>query len=167
MQLPTTHTTTGQLAGLLNMMGYDNRKLGSMALNMLLYVGELTANSLLDVDNNIDTEIPQYRSFSDSGDIFSFFKVQFSDGCRKSTHFLSMLQLAVERSTRRGEEIKSVLLDKNLSTTMIEQLKDKTGARSSCVQMFLCKMSPAIAVVQESSAEAISSMMDNTLENTR
>ena len=163
----TTHTTTGQLAGLLNMMGYDNRKLGSMALNMLLYVGELTANSLLDVDNNIDTEIPQYRSFSDSGDIFSFFKVQVSDGWRKSTHFLSMLQLAVERSTRRGEEIKSVLLDKNLSTTMIEQLKDKTGARSSCVQMFLCKISPAIAVVQESSAEAISSMMDNSLENTR
>ena len=69
-------TTTGQLTGLLNMMGFDNRRLGNIALNMLLYVGELTANSLLDVDNNINTEIPQYRSFSDSGDIFSFIKVQ-------------------------------------------------------------------------------------------
>ena len=75
-----SHTTTdtgaltGRLTGLLNMLGYDNRKLGNMALNMLLYVGELTANSILDVDNNIDTEIPQYRSFSDSGHIFSFFK---------------------------------------------------------------------------------------------
>ena len=75
-----SHTTsaglTGRLTGLLNMLGYDDRKLGKMALNMLLYVGELTANSLLDVDNNIDTEIPQYRSFSDSGDIFSLMKVQ-------------------------------------------------------------------------------------------
>ena len=69
-------TTTGKLSGLLNMMGFDNRRLGNIALNMLLYVGELTANSLLDVDNNINTEIPQYRSFSDSGDIFSFIKVQ-------------------------------------------------------------------------------------------
>ena len=49
-----------------------------MALNMMLYAGELTANSLLDVDNNINTELPQYRSFSDSGDIFSLIKVQFS-----------------------------------------------------------------------------------------
>ena len=81
MQLPThTTTSTGRLAGLMNMLGYDNRRLGSMALNMLLYAGELTANSLLDVDNNIDTEIPQYRSFSDSGDIFSLIKVQFSGG---------------------------------------------------------------------------------------
>ena len=78
-----------------------------------------------------------------------------------------MLQLAVERSTRRGEEIKSVLLDKDLSTTMIERLKEKTGGRSSCVQMFLCKISPVITVVQQSSAEAISGMMDNSLENTR
>merc|ERR1719410_1786515 len=99
-------TTTSGLNTMLNMLGYDDRKLGNMALNMLLYVGELTANSLLDVDNNIDSEIPQYRSLSDSGDIFSFLKV------------------AVERSTRRGEEIKSVLLDENLSTTMIERVKE-------------------------------------------
>ena len=85
-----SHTTTdtgaltGRLTGLLNMLGYDNRKLGNMALNMLLYVGELTANSILDVDNNIDTEIPQYRSFSDSGDIFSFFKVHLGSGALTS-----------------------------------------------------------------------------------
>ena len=59
-----------------NMLGYDDRKLGNMALNMLLYVGELTANSLLGVDNSIDGEIPEYRSFSDSWDIFSFLKVE-------------------------------------------------------------------------------------------
>ena len=78
-----------------------------------------------------------------------------------------MLQLAVERSTRRGEEIKSVLLDENLSTTMIERLKERTGGKSSCVQMFLCKISPVISVVQHSSAEAISGMVDNSLEDTR
>ena len=74
-----TSGLTGRLTGLLKMFGYDDRKLGNMALNMMLYVGELTANSLLDLDNNIDTEIPQYRSFSDSGDIFSFMKVQLSE----------------------------------------------------------------------------------------
>ena len=76
MRAQPLFTTTSGLNTMLNMLGYDDRKLGNMALNMLLYVGELTANSLLDVDNNIDTEIPQYRSFSDSGDIFSLMKVQ-------------------------------------------------------------------------------------------
>ena len=80
---------------------------------------------------------------------------------------LHMLQLAVERSTRRGEEIKSVLLDEDLSTTMIERLQERTGGQSSCVQMFLCKISPVISVVQRSSAEAISGMMVNSLEDTR
>ena len=79
----------------------------------------------------------------------------------------AMLQLAVERSTRRGEEIKSVLLDEDLSTTMIERLQERTGGQSSCVQMFLCKISPVISVVQRSSAEAISGMMVNSLEDTR
>ena len=72
------------------MLGYDDRKLGNMALNMILYVGELTANSLLDVDNNIDTEIPQYRSFSDSGDIFSLMKVQLIGLSLKSELSLSI-----------------------------------------------------------------------------
>ena len=77
------------------------------------------------------------------------------------------MQVAVERSTIRGEEIKSVLLDEELPATMIERLKERAGGESSCVQMFLCKISPVIAVVQKSSAEAISGMVVNTLEQTR
>ena len=50
---------------------------------------------------------------------------------------------------------------------MIKRLEEKTGGQSSCVQMFLCKISPVIAVVQQSSAEAISGMVDNSLEDTR
>ena len=90
---PHTTTSSGltaRLTGVLNMLGYDDRKLGNMALNMILYVGELTANSLLDVDNNIDTEIPQYRSFSDSGDIFSLMKVQLIGLSLKSELSLSI-----------------------------------------------------------------------------
>ena len=69
-------TNASPLNTMFNMLGYDDRKLGNIALNMLLYVGELMANSLLGVDNSIDGEIPEYRSFSDSGDIFSFLKVE-------------------------------------------------------------------------------------------
>ena len=83
-------TNTSPLNTMFNMLGYDDRKLGNMALNMLLYVGELTANSLLDVDNNIDSEIPQYRSFSDSGDIFSFLKVELSTVCNDCVFGIEM-----------------------------------------------------------------------------
>ena len=50
---------------------------------------------------------------------------------------------------------------------MIERLKERTGGQSSCVQMFLCKISPVIAAVQQSSAEAISGLVENSLEDTR
>ena len=66
---------TGVVSGLMKMLGYDERRLGRMAVNMIMYVGELTANSIVDGDNGLETEIPQYRSYSDSGDILSFIKV--------------------------------------------------------------------------------------------
>ena len=72
---PSLGAFTGMVSGLMKVLGYDDQRLSSMAVNMALYVGELTANSLLDVDNNIDTEMSEYRSFSQSGDIFSLIKV--------------------------------------------------------------------------------------------
>lgn len=72
---PSLGAVTGMVTGLMKVLGYDDQRLSSMAVNMALYVGELTANSLLDVDNNIDTEMSEYRSFSQSGDIFSLIKV--------------------------------------------------------------------------------------------
>ena len=49
---------------------------------------------------------------------------------------------------------------------MIERLEEVTGERTSCIQMFLCKMSPVIAAVQQSSATALSEMFGNSLEQT-
>ena len=72
---PSLGAVTGMVSGLMKMLGYDERRLGRMAVNMIMYVGELTANSIVDGDNSIETEIPQYRSYSDSGDLLSFIKV--------------------------------------------------------------------------------------------
>ena len=59
------------------MMGYDDRMLGKMAINMVMYMGEVMANTILNTDsNNIDTELPEYRAFTDSGDIFSIIRVK-------------------------------------------------------------------------------------------
>merc|ERR1712179_117869 len=145
---PSLGAVTGMVTGLMKVLGYDDQRLSSMAVNMALYVGELTANSLLDVDNNIDTEMSEYRSFSQSGDIFS------------------LIKLAVMRSTSRGEEIKSTLLDEELPTRMIERLEASAGERSDCIQLFLCKMSPVIAAIQQSASEATSEMFGNSLEYT-
>merc|ERR1712241_177419 len=114
-QPPSFGAVSRMLGGLMQIMGFDHRRLGSIAVDMMMYVGELTANSLLDVDNNIDTELRQYRSPSNSADIFS------------------LLQLAVMRSTSRGEEIKSTLLGEELAGRMIERLEERTGERTSCI----------------------------------
>ena len=67
---------TSLTSNVLKMMGYDDRMLGKMAINMVMYMGEMMANTILNTDtNNIDTEIPEYRAFSDSGDIFSIIRV--------------------------------------------------------------------------------------------
>ena len=75
-QPPSFGPLSRMLAGLMKIMGYDERSLGNIALDMMMYVGELTANSLLDDDNNIATELRQYRSLSNSADIFSLLQVR-------------------------------------------------------------------------------------------
>ena len=183
---PSLGAVTGMVTGLMKVLGYDDQRLSSMAVNMALYVGELTANSLLDMDNNIDTEMSEYRSFSQSGDIFSLIKVHGNGifrrhgvmefGCctvyttdtnYNPTQLSILLQLAVMRSTSRGEEIKSTLLDEELPTRMIERLEASAGERSDCIQLFLCKMSPVIAAIQQSASEATSEMFGNSIEYTR
>ena len=75
-QPPSFGALSRMLAGLMKIMGYDERSLGNIALDMMMYVGELTANSLFDEDNNIATELRQYRSLSSSADIFSLLQVR-------------------------------------------------------------------------------------------
>ena len=75
-QPPSFGALSRMLAGLMKIMGYDERSLGNIAVDMMMYVGELTANSLLDEDINIATELRQYRSLSGSADIFSLLQVR-------------------------------------------------------------------------------------------
>ena len=83
-----------------------------------MYVGELAANSLLDsATHTLETEGEQYRALDSSSqpDMFSF------------------LRTLVERSSSRGEQIRSSLLDPMLADKMIGQLQDRTGLY--CVHM--------------------------------
>ena len=75
-QPPSFGAVSRMLGGLMQIMGFDERRLGNIAVDTMMYVGELTANSLLGVDNNIDTELRQYRSLSTSADIFSLLQVK-------------------------------------------------------------------------------------------
>ena len=63
------------VGGLMRMMGFDERQLGIMALNMVMYVGELFANTILGLEDNLDNEIPQYRALVQDGGVFPIFKV--------------------------------------------------------------------------------------------
>ena len=61
---------------MLRMLGYDRNEIGRMSINMILYTGEMLANTILDIEtNNIDTELEQFRAFSDSGNWFTYAKV--------------------------------------------------------------------------------------------
>merc|ERR1712227_507813 len=138
---------TSLTSNVLKMMGYDDRMLGKMAINMVMYMGEMMANTILNTDtNNIDTEIPEYRAFSDSGDIFSIIRV------------------ALQRSSSRGDQIKTSLLDKNLAKNMIHKLQDKTGNSTSCVQLFQCKMVPIMTSAQSATNTTFNSLFGHSLQ---
>ena len=137
------------VAGVMRMMGFDERKLGIMALNMIMYVGELFANTLLGLEDDIENEIPQYRSFAPNGGIFPILKV------------------AIERSSERASKIKESLLDAELTSKMISTLKEKTGNTTSCVQLLLCKMTPVVRSVQEATGDTVDSMYGRSLYHSR
>jgi len=134
------------VGGVMRMMGFDERQLGIMAINMVMYVGELFANTILGLENDLDNEIPEYRALAPDGGVFPMFKV------------------AVERSAKRATEIKNSLLDPDLTSKMISTLQQKTGNTTSCVQLFLCKMTPLVNGLQESTGETFSSMYGRTLD---
>ena len=137
------------VTSLMRMVGFDERQLGIMAINMVMYVGELFANTILGLENDLDNEIPQYRSLVQDRAVFPMFK------------------MAVERSGARATEIKNSLLDPNLTSKMISTLQEKTGTTTSCVQLFLCKMTPLVNGLQQSTEETLSSMYGKTLDYSR
>ena len=91
----------------------------------------------------------------------------------------------MERSSSRGEQIKSSLLDPKLTDKMIQQLSDKTGDRqmknsfwrnirftksgdsTSCVQLLLCKVFPYISTAQKATGDTMNSLFGNSLQMLR
>jgi hypothetical protein len=155
------------VGGLMRMMGFDERQLGIMALNMVMYVGELFANTILGLEDNLDNEIPQYRALVQDGGVFPIFKVTVIQDYFGTFYKYVYNQVAVERSAARATEIKNSLLDPSLTSKMISTLQQKTGTTTSCVQLFLCKMTPLVNGLQQSSDETLSSMYGKTLDYSR
>jgi len=106
------------------------------------------ANTILDTeDNNINTELEEYTTIGDRNNVFS------------------MIKMVMDRSSMRGEQIKSSLLDQNLTEKMIQQLSEKTGDSTSCVQMLLCKVFPYISTAQKATDETMNSLFGNSLQS--
>ena len=58
------------------MLGYDERRVSSLGADMVMYLGELAANTILDTeDNNISTELEQYSTKADRSNVISMMKV--------------------------------------------------------------------------------------------
>merc|ERR1719195_1599350 len=123
--------------------------MGVNMVTIVMYVGELAANSLLDsATHTLETEGEQYRALDSSSqpDVFSF------------------LRTLVERSSSRGEQIRSSLLDPMLADKMIGQLQDRTGNSTSCVQLLLCKVSPLLATAQLATKQTLASLLTSSIQ---
>ena len=111
------------------MLGYDKQQVSSLGMDMVMYLGELAANTILDTeDNNINTELEEYTTKGDRNNVFSMIKVlsNFDTGALLILKYY-VVKMVMDRSSMRGEQIKSSLLDQNLTEKMIQQLSEKTG----------------------------------------
>ncbi len=122
----------GLVTSMLRMVGFDEHKLGMMALNILVYLAEYFAKNFLGMESELSNEIPQYRSI-----------VQ-NDG------MMAGMYKMVQDANAKHERIKNDILDPALSEKMIDMLpKQFMGTDTSCVQMFLCKIEPAFWSAQD------------------
>ena len=63
---------------MLQLLGYDKQQMSALGVDMVMYLGELAANTILDTeDNNINTEIEEYNARGDKDNVFSMIKVIF------------------------------------------------------------------------------------------
>merc|ERR1712045_341441 len=78
-ELPHTESQSGigaTVSGLLQLLGYDKQQMSSLGVDMVMYLGELAANTILDTeDNNINTEIEEYNARGDKNNVFSMIKM--------------------------------------------------------------------------------------------
>ena len=93
-------------------------------------------------------------------------------------------KVALQRSSSRGDQIKSSLLDENLVEKMIVKLQNKTGIinlykclifslkstignSTSCVQLFLCKMIPILTSAQSATNTTFNTLFGHSLQESR
>ena len=63
---------------MLQLLGYDKQQMSSLGVDMVMYFGELAANTILDTeDNNINTELEEYNARGNKINVFSMIKVIF------------------------------------------------------------------------------------------
>ena len=64
------------IGSLLQVLGYDKKQVSSLGVDMVMYLGELAANTILDTEeNNINTEMEEYSARVDRKNVFSMIKV--------------------------------------------------------------------------------------------
>ena len=58
------------------MLGYDKQQMSRLGVDMVMYLGELAANTILDTEeNNLNTEMEEYTAKGDMNNVFSMIKV--------------------------------------------------------------------------------------------
>jgi len=137
------HSVVGTiLTTLMQLLGFDERQLGSRALDVVIYVTELFANLILGQQDSLARELEEGRALEQGSGI------------------LPGLRALVNRAEVRAGEVRTKLLDPKLTENMVENLNNKTGDSTSCVQLFLCKISPLVWGVQDSSRVSLEKLSD-------
>ena len=63
---------------MLQLLGYNKHQMSALGVDMVMYLGELAANTILDTeDNNINTELEEYNARGNKNNVFSMIKVIF------------------------------------------------------------------------------------------
>ena len=87
----------GLIPMMLRMIGFNEQKLGMMALNMLVYLAEYIAKNVLGMESEFQNELSQYRSIvNEEGVLAGLFKL-------------------VQDSSTKSEKIKKNLLNPSIT----------------------------------------------------
>ena len=98
------------------------------------YMAEYLAQNFLGMESELGNEIPEYRALASNQGV------------------VAMMMKAVENANANTDRIKNSLFDPELPRNMIQMIPNKFLEQdTSCVQLFLCKLEPAIWSVQTTS----------------
>ncbi|TRY74738.1 hypothetical protein TCAL_07033 [Tigriopus californicus] len=150
--------TPGLMGNLMRMMGYEQDLLGPMVMKLFFYVGELALKSYMGVPKTVEEDIPSYRTLiQEVTPSSTFLRSSTPFKCNKisplQNGILSGLTTMIEKSSARAEKVQNAVFDPTLPQDLIEGLQSRTGSATSCVQLFICKMSPVIWKAQDRAKE--------------